>query len=85
MDRGRGKSTSYFLNLEKKHQQSNVINSIKYQDKTANEDSGILELCTAFYKNLYSSSKIPTDNIKDHLKDINVNKLSEQNKFVKAK
>ena len=42
------KSSSYFLNLEKKRQSYNVIDKISYDGKEANDDAGILNICRDF-------------------------------------
>ena len=59
------KSTAYFLNLEKIHQSHNSIESITYKNKNSKENKGILELCTEFYKDLYSSKQVSDEDINE--------------------
>lgn len=57
------KSTSYFYNLEKKHQSNNNINQIRDENDTVHTDNdNIMKCLYTFYNSLYASKHIP-DNI----------------------
>ena len=73
------RSTSYFLNLEKRHKSSNVIRKLKDEngvDVNANND--ILNVLSRFYKNLYRSDYCSPDVI---LSKINACNLLTENVF----
>ena len=77
------KSTSYFLNLEKKRQTCNHIQSLKYKDKQAHDNEGILDICNEFYSDLYASKRIPDRDIDEYLNKTKTNKmLSEEEKEI---
>ena len=55
------KNTKYFLSLEKRHYKQGTINRLKKnENEYATSDKDILNVCEAFYKDLYST-KIRTD------------------------
>ena len=55
------KNTKYFLGLEKRHYKQGTINRFKKnENEYATSDKDILNVCEAFYKDLYST-KIRTD------------------------
>ena len=57
------KNTKYFLSLEKRHYKQGTISRLKKnENEYATSDKDILNVCEAFYKDLYSS-KIPTDRV----------------------
>ena len=65
------KNTSYFLNLEKQHQNSNRITElIDKKGNVVQNDKGILNLVTDFYTNLYTSIEPNQSNIDDYLSDL---------------
>ncbi len=68
------KSSAYFLNLEKKRQTANNIQSLKYKEKQSRDDTGILAICKDFYNDLYTSKKIPDKNIKTYMSNIKIPK-----------
>jgi len=77
------KCTKYFLNLEKKHQVSNVIQTLKTDDDTVITEQGdLLDECCRFYENLYTSQYIPDNDIDSYLSDISTPSLSEHDKTV---
>ena len=73
------KSTSYFLNLEKKQQSSNTITKLKddhgieYTDTT-----GILDCLIKFYETLYSSDRKDNHvNIQEYLESIDCKQITK--------
>ncbi len=75
------KSTNYFLNLEKQRQSANVIDKLKYNGKEEDSDEGILQICTSFYQDLFSSQNIKDNDIDHYLEDISLqNILTETEK-----
>ena len=76
------KSSSYFLNLEKKHYKQETISQLKINDTffvTTNRD--ILSECTAFYRKLYTSKN--SDSLQSTLfsKIISASLTSEEQTF----
>lgn len=67
------KSTKYFLSLEKRHQTNNSIYTLKNNTgvKLSSTDH-ILGEASSFYKKLYTSTNIPTENIKRYLANIKI-------------
>ena len=65
-------NSAYFLNLEKSRQAFNNIQSLKYKEKTSQNDTGILEICKDFYNNLYTSRDIPETLIKKYMSKISI-------------
>ncbi len=77
------RSTSYFLNLETRHQSFNRINSLKSNDGTRLKDTtDILHESVKFYKTLYTSDEINKSSINDYLNNIEVPSLSQDDKCV---
>lgn len=86
MDRKwRKKTAKYFCNLEKQNQTSNFIKELK----TPNED--LINTCTTnsiigemiiYYKDLFKTANIPTDNISTYLDNIEVPMLNEKDKLM---
>ncbi len=75
------RSTSYFLNLEQKHQSHNHIKSIRYQNSESCDNQGILDICATFYRNLYSSNNIPDNEIDAYMSKLDTpGKLTEKEK-----
>ena len=57
------KNTKYFLSLEKRHYKQGTISRLKKnENEYATSDKDILNVCEAFYKDLYST-KTPTDRV----------------------
>ncbi len=78
------RSTKFFFNLEKSQQSSNVIRRLR--DNHGNfltSDSDILEHTCDFYKNLFSSKRIPQDKINTYLNNTNFDKkITQQEKLM---
>ena len=75
------KSTSYFLNLEKKRQTNNRIIKLKHNNKEATNNEDILKCTADFYTSLYKSNSPKTEDIQTYLNNIDLEKkLSEENK-----
>lgn len=72
------RSSKYFLNLEKKQQSMNVIDSITYNNETYTTDNSILNACKSFYEVLYSSNNIDTRHIDNYLENVNSRALSQE-------
>ena len=72
------KSSSYFLNLERKQQTNNTINKVKNENQSEYTDNKeIMDCLINFYKTLYSSKANSDQNIQIYLDDINCKKISE--------
>ncbi len=77
------KSTSYFLQLEKKHQHFNRIDSLRDGNVSHDNDDDILTHARSFYQDLYKTKNPNPDNIRQYLNSIQFNKtLSEEKKVV---
>ncbi len=77
------RSTSYFLNLEARHQSYNRIHSLKNNDGLRLKCTGdILRETVEFYKRLYTSEDISKSNIDDFLKKLDVPILTTDEKHV---
>ena len=62
------KSTSYFLRLEKRHQNFNKIDALKtHDDSIVRTDPEILDECVKFYSKLYSTTNPNPTKINDYL------------------
>ena len=69
------KSSSYFLNLERKQQTNNTINKVKNENQSEYTDNkGLMDCLINFYKALYSSKANSDQNIQIYLDDINCKK-----------
>ena len=71
-----GVHSKYYRGLEQKHQSSNVIKSIKVENKIVYDNKDILNEILKFYTNLYSSNTASTLIIDDYLNNIDLPKLS---------
>ena len=59
----------------------NVIESIQYKEKHANDNIGILNICKDFYNDLYTSRSASNEHVKNYIKNIPVkHTLSEEEK-----
>jgi len=77
------RSTSYFLRLEQKHQGYNRITQL--EDKEGDlktDDIEILEVPRDYYKKLYTSVHRDKSDIRNHLDNINVPTLSDNDKYM---
>ena len=76
------KNTKFFLNLEKKRQEQNVITELKNENgKTLNKREAILQEIENFYKNLYSSKIISDTKYDEFLNnDLDEKKLTNDQK-----
>ncbi len=76
------KCSSYFFNLEKDRQKSNIIKRLQDNNGVMHtDDSGILNIGTDFYDDLFSSLNINQDTINEYLGKANINiKLSDSQK-----
>ena len=74
------KNTKYFLNLEKRHQSSNVIKELKTQEGNVNNDYEIIGEMCKFYETLYTSKDINDENIDIYLENITVNIIEGKDK-----
>ena len=75
------RSTSYFLNLEKKHQLYNHINSLKTHDgKRVKDSKDILSESVIFYKDLYSADHLSEKGINNYINQFDVPLLSDVEK-----
>ena len=78
-----GKSSRYFLSLEKARQSSDVINSLK--DSTGqvqHSDDGILHTAKAYYENLYKDRPTSGDDIDSYFNSIPFeNRLDDDTKL----
>ena len=73
------KGTKFFLGLEKKNQENNVITCLNIQDKIISSPTEILKEEVKFYSELYTSSNVTSKEINDYLSSIVFeNKLSEK-------
>ena len=61
------------LNLEKRHQSSNVIKELKTQEGNVNNDYEIIGEMCKFYETLYTSKDINDENIDIYLENTTVN------------
>jgi hypothetical protein len=66
-------NTSYFLNLEKRHQNYNNIDALKEENKTYDKDKDILRIASNFYQQLYASRDPNITDINTYLQQINFN------------
>ena len=69
------KSTKYFLNLEKKRQSENCIQSMKNDNKRCENDEEILQGANNFFKKLYTSTNVPSQQIDNFLNDIHIDNV----------
>ena len=77
------KCTSYFLNLEKKHQKNNVIEKIGENDKYVYNNNDILGALCNFYEQLYTSQNPDQGEISKYISNTNISsKLTEHEKQI---
>jgi exonuclease III len=74
------KSTSYFLNLERKHQTNNNIVKLNIGGKTISGQEEILNECVNFYENLYKCSIDENINIPEFLDTIHIKNIVDNDK-----
>lgn len=75
------KSTSYFLNLEKRQQTNNAINKIKDENGIEyTTTTEIIDVLMNFYDKLYTSNDIDIVDIQNYLDSINCGKISDNEK-----
>ena len=78
------KSTKYFLNLEKRNHVKKHMRKLNINGSSTTDPSKILSEQQRFYQELYSSRNMNNENlheIKSFLKDLNIPKLSEEQKM----
>lgn len=78
------KSTKYFLNLEKRNHVKKHMRKLNINGSSTTDPSKILSEQQRFYQELYSSKNMNNENlheIKSFLKDLNIPKLSEEQKM----
>ena len=67
------KNTKYFLNLEKRQQQRNVIKELQTTKNTLKNSKLILKKLTSFYKQLYSDANdVPTNDMINYIDSMNL-------------
>ena len=78
------KSTKFFLNLEKRNHVKKHMRKLNINGSSTTDPSKILSEQQRFYQELYSSRNMNNENlheIKSFLKDLNIPKLSEEQKM----
>ena len=74
------KNTKYFLNLEKRQQQRNIIKELQTTKNTLKNPKLILKELTSFYKQLYSDiNDVPTNDMINYIDSMNLPNIKKKN------